>query len=175
LVTRFSTEIGAMTDLGALSERIIQELCRVGGTTHGALYLLDREHEHFRRAGLVGLAAESCFPGTLALTHTIPQHLSSSLQTAPGMTEPHNGCRAALDDALAAMRAGRNLPHVSRGRLIAFSLLGGNRTEDHDATQIMDQPYIIGDVDLEFVQSDQRVLISKVSVHQTFAIEALIK
>jgi|GEM_PF-4261179 len=58
LVTRFSTEIGAMTDLGALSERIIQELCRVGGTTHGALYLLDREHEHFRRAGLVGLAAE---------------------------------------------------------------------------------------------------------------------
>src|SRR6476661_11261207 len=134
LVTRFSTEIGAMTDLGALSERIIQELCRVGGTTHGALYLLDREHEHFRRAGLVGLAAESCFPGTLPLTHTIPQHLSSSLQTVP---EPHNGCRTALDDALAAMRAERNLPHVSRGRLIAFSLLGGNRTQEHDATPIV--------------------------------------
>jgi len=49
------------------------------------------------------------------------------------------------------------------------------RTEDHDATQLMDQPYIIGDVDLEFVQSDQRILISKISVHQTFAIEALIK
>jgi hypothetical protein len=49
------------------------------------------------------------------------------------------------------------------------------RTEDHDATQLMDQPYIIGDVDLEFVQSDQRLLISKISVHQTFAIKALIK
>src|SRR6476620_2754762 len=134
LVTRFSTEIGAMTDLGALSERIIQELCRVGGTTHGALYLLDREHEHFRRAGLVGLAAESCFPGTLPRTHTVPQHLSSSLQT---VSEPHNGCRTALDDALAAMRAERNLPHVSRGRLIAFSLLGGNRTQEHDATSIV--------------------------------------
>src|SRR6478735_5178470 len=134
LVARFSTEIGAMTDLDALSERIIQELCRVGGTTHGALYLLDREHEHFRRAGLVGLAAESCFPGTLPLTHTIPQHLSSSLQTVP---EPHNGCRTALDDALAAMRAERNLPHVSRGRLIAFSLLGGHRTQEHDATSIV--------------------------------------
>ena len=137
LVARFSTEIGAMTDLDALSERIIQELCRVGGTTHGALYLLDREHEHFRRAGLVGLAAESCFPGTLPLTHTIPQHLSSSLQTVPGLAEPHNGHRAALDDALAAMRAERNLPHVSRGRLIAFSLLGGNRTQEHDATPIV--------------------------------------
>jgi hypothetical protein len=49
------------------------------------------------------------------------------------------------------------------------------RTEDHHATQLMDQPYIIGDVDLEFVQSDQRLLISKISVHQTFAIKALIK
>src|SRR6478736_1328921 len=137
LVTRFSTEIGAMTDLGALSERIIQELCRVGGTTHGALYLLDREHEHFRRAGLVGQAAESCFPRMLPLTHTIPQHLSSSLQRVPGLAEPHNGRHAALDDALAAMRAERNLPHVSRGRLIAFSLLGGNRPQEHDATPIV--------------------------------------
>ena len=49
------------------------------------------------------------------------------------------------------------------------------RTEDHDATQLMDQPYIIGDVDLEFVQSDRRILIAKISVHQAFAIEALIK
>ena len=49
------------------------------------------------------------------------------------------------------------------------------RTEDHDATQLMDQPYIIGDVDLEFVQSGQRVLIAKISVHQAFAIKALIK
>jgi hypothetical protein len=38
----------------------------------------------------------------------------------------------------------------------------------------MDQPYIIADIDLEFLQSDQRVLISKISVHQAFAIQALI-
>jgi hypothetical protein len=49
------------------------------------------------------------------------------------------------------------------------------KTEDHDATQLMDQPYLIVDIDLEFVRSDQRVLISKISVHPTFAIEALIK
>jgi len=56
LVTRLSTEIGAITDSGALSERIIEELCRAGATTHGALYLLDREHDCFRRAGIVGEA-----------------------------------------------------------------------------------------------------------------------
>ena len=133
LVTRFSTEIGAMTDLGRLSERIIQELCRVAGSGDGALYLLDREHEHFRRAGMVG--SKSCFPGTLPLTHTIPQHLTPP-QTIPGPAQAHNGRYAAFDDALASMRAERSLPHVSRGRLIAFSVLGGKQSQQHDATSI---------------------------------------
>ena len=119
LVTRFSTEIGAMTDSGALSERIIRELCRAGATTHGALYLLDREHDCFRRAGIVGLHAESCFPVTLSLTHAIPHHLSSSrMITAVALQ------RDASFKNLAAMQAEHTLAHVSRGRLIAFSLLG---------------------------------------------------
>jgi len=122
LVTRFSTEIGAMTDLGALGERIIQELCRAGATTHGALYLLDREHEYFRRAGIVGPNAESCFPATLPLAHAIPQHLSSAsrmMSTAP-------------QAALTAMQVEQSLPHVSRGRLIAFSLLGESLSHEPD-------------------------------------------
>jgi len=122
LVTRFSTEIGAMTDLGALGERIIQELCRAGATTHGALYLLDREHEYFRRAGIVGPNAESCFPATLPLAHAIPQHLSSAslmMSTAP-------------QAALTAMQVEHSLPHVSRGRLIAFSLLGESLSHEPD-------------------------------------------
>jgi hypothetical protein len=49
------------------------------------------------------------------------------------------------------------------------------RTEDLHATQLMGQPYILGDVDLEFVQSDQSVLIARISVHSAFAIQALIK
>ncbi len=125
LVTRFSTEIGAMTDSGALSERIIQELCRAGATTHGALYLLDREHDCFRRAGIVGLHAESCFPVTLSLTHAIPHYLSSSrMITAVALQRAASFKAAAPQTALAAMQAERTLAHVSRGRLIAFSLLG---------------------------------------------------
>ncbi|HTL61296.1 MAG TPA: ATP-binding protein [Nitrospira sp.] len=135
LVTRFSTEIGAMTDLGALAERIIQELCRVAGTGHGALYLLDREHEHFRRAGVVGLAAPSCFPATLPLAHPIPQHLSALL---PPQTEPmgSNGRHPAADDALRAMRAVASLPHISRSRLIAFSLFGQTLGQGPDAVEV---------------------------------------
>jgi signal transduction histidine kinase len=133
LVTRFSTEIGAMTDLGGLSERIIHELCRVGCATHGAIYLLDREHEHFRRSGLVGAAAESCFPVTLPLAHAIPQHLSGAGQPMTGSAPPQNGTGEASNDALAAMQAERSVPHLSRGRLIAFSLLGRSRTTRHDS------------------------------------------
>jgi len=137
LVTRFSTEIGAMTDLSALVERIIQELCRVGGTTHGALYLLDREHEHFRRAGVVGDAALPCFPSTLPLTHPIAQQLSASTYLGPGQAAANNGHGAAHEDAFGALRAARGLPHVSRGRLIAFSLLGESRSRTHDAASML--------------------------------------
>jgi hypothetical protein len=49
------------------------------------------------------------------------------------------------------------------------------KTQDHGATQLMDQPYIIADIDLEFAQSDNGILISKISIHQTFAIQALLK
>ncbi|HET7438848.1 MAG TPA: ATP-binding protein [Nitrospira sp.] len=122
LVTRFSTEIGTMTDLGALGERIIQEMCRAGATTHGALYLLDREHEYFRRAGIVGPNAESCFPATLPLAHAIPQHLSSASRMMS----------AAPQTAFTALQVEQSLPHVSRGRLIAFSLLGESLSHEPD-------------------------------------------
>ena len=55
--------------------------------------------------------------------------------------------------------------------LIAYAA----KTKDHDATQLIDQPSIIADVDLEFVQSDKRVLISKIGTHVVFAIQELIK
>ena len=137
LVTRFSTEIGAMTDLGTLGERIIQELCRVGGTSHGALYLLDREHEYFRRAGTVGLAAPSCCPATLPLTHAIPQQLMSPTPTVPELGRSNNGQHAAGGDALGLMQAARGIPHISRGRLIAFSLLGDSCGHGHDAASTL--------------------------------------
>ena len=137
LVTRFSTEIAALTDLGALSERIIEELCRIYGTTHGALFLLDREHEHFRRAGVVGAAAPPCFPATLPLTHVIPLHLSALLPPVTEAAPPNNGRHEGTDEALRAMRATKSVPHVSRGRLIAFSLLGESRAHAHDATPVL--------------------------------------
>lgn len=136
LVTRFSTEMGAMTDPDALSERVIQELCRAGAATHGALYLLDREHECYRRAGTVGPLAKSGLPAALPLTHPIPHHLSATPRTASGaeLLSPASlkELAEAGQAAMATMQAERSLPHVSRGRLIAFSLLGAPLHPERD-------------------------------------------
>jgi signal transduction histidine kinase len=128
-VTRFSHEIGALTDLGALGERIIRELCRVSSTHGGVLYVLDREHEHFRRAGLVGVTAESCCPAIVALTDPIPQRLSSAPQTVTGSCCVPIRRKNTPGDAAAAQFEWA-LPHVSRGRLIAFSLFGRTLSQD---------------------------------------------
>ena len=130
LVTRFSTEIGAMTDSAALSDRIIQELCRAGATTHGALYLLDREHDCYRRAGIVGTHAESCFPASLPLNHAIPNHLSSSRTINAAEPRRDASSNTASQTAVASMQAEHSLSHVSRGRLIAFSLLGKSQSSE---------------------------------------------
>ena len=53
IVTQFAADLGSMTDLMTLGTRIMDELCRAGSTTHGALFLLDREHEYYRRTSSV--------------------------------------------------------------------------------------------------------------------------
>jgi signal transduction histidine kinase len=128
IVTRFSADLGTMTDLTTLGNCIIQELCRAGATTHGTLFLLDREHEYYRRANMVGSVASTLMPPTLAVSHPLPHHLlvtnriMAQADLAVGLqgTASGAGARAAME----AMQATRAVPHLIKGRLIAFSLLG---------------------------------------------------
>jgi signal transduction histidine kinase len=140
LVTRFSKEMGTITDIGALSDRIIQELCHAVAATQGALYLLDREHEWYRLAGTVGHSTGSHFPATLPLTHPIPCQLSIESHVVPGIASSRDNLsvhqQKDAQAAMAAMRVTCSLPHISRGRLIAFSLLDGGRSSEHHRTSL---------------------------------------
>ncbi|MGH7216082.1 MAG: histidine kinase dimerization/phospho-acceptor domain-containing protein, partial [Nitrospiraceae bacterium] len=128
IVTRFSADLGTMTDLTTLGNCIIQELCRAGATTHGTLFLLDREHEYYRRANMVGSVASTLMPPTLAVNHPLPHHLlvTNRIMTQADLavdlqgTASGAGARAAME----AMQATRAVPHLIKGCLIAFSLLG---------------------------------------------------
>ena len=94
IVTRFAADLGTMTDLTTLGNRIIQELCRAGATTHGTLFLLDREHECYRRASMVGPVATTLIPPTLAVDHPLPHHL---LVTNQIMTQTDSADRPPRD------------------------------------------------------------------------------
>ena len=129
IVTQFAADLGTMTDLTTLGSRIIQELCRAGATTHGTLFLLDREHECYRRASMVGPVAPTLIPLTFAVSHPLPHHLLATnrimtqADSAVDLQETDSGADAHA--AMEAMQATRIVPHLNnKGRLIAFSLLG---------------------------------------------------
>ena len=128
VVTRFSAELGAMTDLTAIGNRIIQELCRAGATTHGALFLLDREHECYRRISMIGSVSPTLMPLTLAMGHPLLHHLltTNRIVTRDDVTghlqeaDAGGGAHAAME----CLQVTRLVPHFIKDRLIAFSLLG---------------------------------------------------
>ena len=128
IITRFSAEVGAITNLTTLGQRILNELCHVGTTTHGALFVIDRERECYRRISTVGDAAPTMFPSTLPITHAVPHYLTraqpSSSQIYSAMTSLPLVDDQAVRAALASMQAVRAVPHLNKGRLIGFSLLG---------------------------------------------------
>ena len=67
----------------------------------------------------------------------IPLHLSAPLSPVTEAAPSNNGRHEGTDEALRAMRATRSVPHVSRGRLIAFSLLGESHANAHDAAPMV--------------------------------------
>lgn len=138
IVTQFAADLGTMTDLTTLGNRIIQELCRAGATTHGALFLLDREHECYRRASMVGPIASMLIPPTMAVVHPLPHHLLATNrimpQADPAVALQETDSGAAARAAMESMQATRIVPHLNKGRLIAFSLLGPAIPTDRENT-----------------------------------------
>ena len=139
-VTRFAADLGSMTDLMTLGTRILEELCRASSMTHGALFLLDREHEYYRRISIVGPIAPTLIPPMLAVSHPLPRHLltTNEIKTQGDSTvdfpttEFGDSARAAME----ALQATRIVPHFNKGRLIAFSLLGATKppAEENELT-----------------------------------------
>jgi signal transduction histidine kinase len=128
LVTRFSADLGAMTDLRALGDRIMHALCTVSSSSHGALFVLDREHERYRRISTVGPVAATAFPVTMPIDHPVPHQLALVrriiTQTGSLRERPLTDSSSAIHSTMEAFQAALAIPHFNKGRLIAFSVLG---------------------------------------------------
>lgn len=128
MVTRFSADLGTMTDLRALSDRIMHALCTASSTSHGALFILDREHERYRRVSTVGPVAATALPVTLSIDHPLPHHLALvrriTIQTDGFSDRSLSDSGFAIQSTMEAFQAAVAIPHFNKGRLIAFSVLG---------------------------------------------------
>ncbi|MDH4186312.1 MAG: ATP-binding protein [Nitrospira sp.] len=127
-ITRFASEVGTIPDLGTLGGRIIQELCGISSATQGALFLLDREHECYRRTNTVGSIDSAQPPSSIIAEHPLPDSLRATHRiitrdNSPASAHALDSTDASLSTALEALHATYAVPHINKGRLIAFSLL----------------------------------------------------
>ena len=130
LVTRFSADLGAMTDLRALSNRILEALCTACSSPHGALFVLDRERGRYRQMSTFGALANSAFPATLATDHPLPQYLNQTrrivAQSDYSPNRTYGNSELAIRPIMETFQAAFAVPHFNKGRLIAVSVIGGS-------------------------------------------------
>ena len=128
LVTRFSTDLGETMDLRALSDRILEALCTACSSGHGALFVIDRERDRYRRMSTMGPVADSAFPATLPTDHPLPHHLSQIRRIIARKDPPSKRSLSnpdlTIQPVMEAFQAAFAVPHFNKGCLIAVSVLG---------------------------------------------------
>lgn len=116
-LTQFARDMGRITNLSVIAERILAGLFDVTQCREGSLYLVEREHERFRRLTVQGANHEAVSPPSISIGHPLVRHLSDAQQILAGIT---------LDEAVPVLEgftATAAIPLINKGKLIAFALL----------------------------------------------------
>ncbi|MDH5624949.1 MAG: ATP-binding protein [Nitrospira sp.] len=121
-LTQFSREIGEITDIRAVAERVLSGLSETAQGRQGSFYLSAHEHTNFRRLAAQGSDHTASAPPTLAADHPLVRQLTQHRQILDRSAAPHTALDGPLQplDGLCASIA---IPLINRGRLIAFVLL----------------------------------------------------
>lgn len=126
-LTQFARDMGHITNLSVIAERILSGLSEVARYQQGSLYLVEREHERFRRLVAQGSAHAKLTPTILPLDHLLLRELAQHQQILEMSTYAHGTHSKTTDDTLLPIldSPGSSLaiPLVNRGRLVAFVLL----------------------------------------------------
>ena len=125
-LTQFSRDMGLITDVSALGERILTQLSTISGSAHGALYLAERDQQRYRR-----LAAQApphgSAPATLPFDHPLVHYLSEAHHIVDRTFCFHQESVTAafrpLAQALRDLSTTVAIPLVAKGHLVAFVLL----------------------------------------------------
>ena len=126
-LTQFARDMGHITSLSVIAERILSGLSEVVRYQQGSLYLVERERERFRRLVAQGSAHAQSAPPVVPLDHPLVHQLAQHHQILDRSIFADGIHSRALNDALSNMLkdlcSSLAIPLVNRGRLVAFVLL----------------------------------------------------
>src|SRR5215217_550574 len=132
-LTQFARDMGQMTNLSVIAERILSGLSDVTNSGMGALYLVEREREQYRRLA----THDSHCPPTLCFQHPLVQHLIADQQILDRQAWPprltSGSVLTTVLNILTDLSVTVAIPLINKGRLVAFVLLQSRR--DSPATE----------------------------------------
>ena len=130
-ITRFSRDLGRLTTLPAIAERVLTELLELSPYPDGILYLAEHEHADFRRLAEYGSDRMQKAPATLSLDHPLIEQLIRTQQkheeSDSALVPPERRAPITPSNGFLYFAA---IPLMSRSRLIAIVLLHKNPALD---------------------------------------------
>jgi signal transduction histidine kinase len=119
--------MGQMTNLALIGERILSGLSDITCCPDGALYLVDREREQYRRLVARGAPPFLSSLPSFSLHDPLVLHLTADQQILDRRAGDHNGAHvpalASVCARLTELSLAVAIPLVNKGRLVAFVLL----------------------------------------------------
>ena len=124
-LTHFLQDMGHPTKLPVIAERILTGLLEASQSSHGALYLLDHDHERYCHVYSHGTLDPSTAPPTVPLSHPLVQSLVRCHQiheaSNSDVIRPTVSLETTRDNLIGTVPLKQAIPLLSRGRLIAFA------------------------------------------------------
>lgn len=143
-LTQFARDMGHITSLPVIAERILSGLSEVARCQQGSLYLVERERERFRRLVAQGPAHAKSTPPVVPLDHPLLHRFAQRQEILDGFTCAQGPHSKTTDDTLLpileSLCSSLAIPLINRGRLVAFVLLqseSASHSTDPDSMELL--------------------------------------
>lgn len=126
-LTQFIGEVGQITSLPVLADRILSEFCQTTQQPNGSLYLQEHGHEYFRCLTVYGQLHKESLPHIVGPDHPFVRHLAAHQQTLePSLNKC--GPRPTISGTapsceIESWRSNMTIPLATKGRLVGFVIL----------------------------------------------------
>lgn len=124
-VTRFLEAIGHPTSLPRLADHILLSFSELSRYPHGALFLFEREHRHYRQIHTCGQIKSLVAPSVMTVDHPLVQSLIADQHIVVGLESTLIPQSELSNDIANTLPGSYTLavPLITHGTLIAFTVL----------------------------------------------------